>query len=177
MRVGESVYQQLLAQREAQRQYRFEFMPPASNTGPYTISYETGGASIHVVASDFGRHGLMLETVRLIGPEDRSVSAAEDGLMRLVHRIVVDADCPYGPIKCIENDERLTSALLRTELTADGCYFEIIVAGGNVAELRHYTISGPARERRQTPVNLGRRDFERLADGLAGAFCSEEAEN
>lgn len=175
MGVGESVYQQLLAQREAQRQYRFDFMPPASNAGPYTASHDAGEASIHVVAADFGRHGLMLTSLRLIGPENHS--CAEDGLVRLVQRIVVDAGSPYGPIQCVENDERLTSALLRTEPTADGCYFEIIVDGGNVAELKHYTISGPARERKQTPVNLSRRDFEKMADGLVGAFCSEAAVN
>jgi hypothetical protein len=177
MGVGETVYQQLLAQREAQRQYRFDFMPPVGETGPYTASAEMDGISIHVVAVDFGRHGIMFESLRLIGSDDHYARNTETGLMRLVQRIVVDADSPYGPIQCIENDERLTSALLRTEPTAEGCYFEIIVEGGNVAEVKHFTIVGPGRERRQTPVNLGRRDFERMTDALAGAFCADAAVN
>ena len=202
MGVGESIFEQLLAQREAQRQYSFDFMPPVRNAGPYVVSLDTGDATLHVVASDFGRHGLMLESIRLTGPHSQDYRSSWDAsqphsqdyrsswdasqpgdqeagdtpgdLMRLVERIVVDVECPYGPIKCIENDQRLTSALLRTDPTADGCYFEIVVDGGRVADLRHFKIAGAARERRQTPVNLGRRVFVKMIDGLADAFRTAE---
>ena len=207
MGVGESIFEQLLAQREAQRQYSFEFMPPVRNTGPYAASLDSGDTTLHVVASDFGRHGLMFESIRLTGCHAQDYGSARDAsqphaqdydsswdasqphaqdygsardasqpgdLMRVVEKIVVDVECPYGPIKCIENDERLTSALLRTDPTADGCYFEIVVDGGTLAEMRHYKILGPARERRQMPVNLGRRVFVKMIDGLADAFCAAE---
>ena len=179
MGVGESIFEQLLAQREAQRQYSFEFMPPVRNTGPYAASLDSGDTTLHVVASDFGRHGLMFESIRLTGCHAQDYGSARDAsqpgdLMRVVEKIVVDVECPYGPIKCIENDERLTSALLRTDPTADGCYFEIVVDGGTLAEMRHYKILGPARGRRQMPVNLGRRVFVKMIDGLADAFCTAE---
>jgi hypothetical protein len=174
MGVGESIYEQLLAQRESQRQYRFDFMPPVRNAGPYAISLDTGDTIAHVVASDFGRHGLMFESVRLIGPGKGQAGDTAGALMHLVERIVVDVECPYGPIKCIENDERLTGALLRTDPTSDGCYFEIVVDGGSVVDLMHFRVEGSPRERRQTPVNLGRRVFVKLIDGLADAFCAAE---
>ena len=177
MGVGESVFHQLLAQREAQRQYQFDFMPPRQSGGPYSACFDTGETTVHVVASDFGRHGLMLESVRLTGPGLEDENGEARGLMRLVERIVVGVVCPYGPIKCIENDHRLSSALLRTDPTSEGCYFEIVVDGGNVADLRHYKILGASGERRQTPVNLGRRVFIELTEGLAGAFDTGEAVN
>lgn len=170
MGVGESVFLQLLAQREAQRQYQFEFMSPRNHGGTYSASVGAGDTTVHVVASDFNRHGLMLQTLRLTGPGGELAGGDEGVLLRLVERIVVDVECPYGPIKCIENDERLTSALLRSDPTGDGCYFEIVVDGGNVAELRHYQILNPRGGRRQTPVNLGRRVFENMTDRLAAAL-------
>ena len=177
MGVGESLFHQLLAQREAQRQFQFDFMPPRRIGGPYSAWFDTAETTVHVVASDFGRHGLMLESLRLTGPGFENVEGESGNLMRLVEKIVVDVDCPYGPIKCIENDERVTSALLRTDPTAEGCYFEIIVESGSVADLKHYKILGSSGERRQTPVNLGRRDFEQLTEGLAAAFRDGEAVN
>jgi hypothetical protein len=130
----------------------------------------------------------MFESIRVTGSHSRDYDSSWDAsqpgdqraadtpgdLMRVVEKIVVDVECPYGPIKCIENDERLTSALLRTDTTADGCYFEIVVDGGTMAEMKHYKILGPGRERRQMPVNLGRRVFVKMIDGLADAFCTAE---
>ena len=170
MGIGESTFEQLSAQREAQRQYSFEFMPPGRTGGPYAVSLDVGDTILHVVVSDFGRHGLMFDSLRLTGPVRQEAGDTAGDLMRLVEKIVLDVECPYGPIKCIENDERLTGALLRTEPTSNGCYFEIVVDGGSLAELRHYEVDGSARERRQTPVNLGRRVFVKMIDGLADAF-------
>jgi hypothetical protein len=174
MGAGESLFEQLMGQREAQRQYSFDFMPPVRGGGPYSVSLETAGATIYVVAADFGRHGLMLQSIRLIGSPDPEAGNPADAVMRLVEKIVVDVPCPYGPIKCIENDESLTGALLRTDPTSDGRYFEIVVEGDGVVDLTHYEIAGAARERRQTAVNLSRRVFVQMTDGLAEAFrCAE----
>jgi hypothetical protein len=170
MGVGESIFQHLLARRESQRQYQFDFMPPTLDVRPHTLTLDTEAATIYVVADDFGKHGLMLDSLRLTGLGVSQTEDSADRLMRLVESIVVDVECPYGPIKCIENDERLTRAVLRTDPTDDGCFFEIVVGGGNEAELRHYTVSPASRERTHTVVNLGRRVFEKMADGLANAF-------
>jgi hypothetical protein len=175
MGVGESIFHHLLAKREAKRQYRFDFMPPASDAEPHTVTVEVGEATVHVVAEDFGRQGVLLESLCLTGLNGHETEDPSRGLMRLVERIVTEVECPYGPIKCIENDEGLTCAVLRTDPAADGCFFEVIVEGGTVAEMKHYTISEFTRERRRTPVNLGRRVFEKMADGLAGAFREEHA--
>jgi len=172
MGVGESVFHHLLAGREAQRQYRFDFMPPVSNERPYAVTLDVGDATVHVVADEFGTQGLTLNSLRLTGPDDRPAADTADGLMRLVERIV-EVECPYGILKCVENDERLTNAVLRTDLTAEECFFEVVIADGNIADLRHYTVVGAGRERRQTPVNLSRRVFVKLADGLAGAFRAQ----
>jgi hypothetical protein len=176
MGVGESLYHQLLAQREAQRQYQFDFMPTRKVGGPYTAWIDTHVATVHVVASDFGRHGLMLDSLSLTGNASGKDGGQSDHLMRLVEKIVETA-CPYGPIRCIENDERLTGALLRSDPNAEGCYFEIVVEGGKVADLKHYKILESTGERRRTPVNLGRRDFELMTEGLAAAFDTEEEVN
>jgi len=162
----------LIAQREAKRQYQFEFMPPAKTARPYALTLETGETSVHVVADDFGKHGLMLGSLRMTGADDQPFEE-NDGLIRLVERIVTEVDCLYGSIKCIENDERLTRAVLRTDPTNDGSFFEIVVTGGNEVELKHYTVSTVSNERNQTPVNLSRTVFEKMADGLAGAFRAE----
>ncbi|MCK5407688.1 MAG: hypothetical protein KAJ37_09545 [Candidatus Krumholzibacteria bacterium] len=169
MGVGESVFRHLNAQREAERQYRFEFMPPAKDEGPYSFTLETSEATVHVVADDLGDKGLMLDSLRITG-SDGQMDGDASGLMRLVERIVTEVECPYGPIKCIENDERLTSAVLRTDPTAQGLFFEIIVNGGGDAELRHYTVSVKTRERKRTSVNLGKTAFANMADALAGVF-------
>ena len=174
MGIGEIIFERLLAQREAKRQYQFDFMPPVRNSGPYAVTLDTSDTTLHVIAADFGRHGLMFESARLIAGNDALVENKPGGLVRLVERIVADFECPYGPIKCIENDERLTSALLRTEPTSDGCYFEIIVDGGSLADLRHYQIGDFDRGRRQTPVNLGRRVFAIMIDALADVFDATE---
>jgi hypothetical protein len=173
MGVGETIFHHLLAKREAKRQYRFDFMPPASDTRPYSLTVETEEATVNVVADDFGRQGVLLESLCMTGPNGHLAEEPADGLMRLVERVATEVECPYGPIKCIENDEGLTSAVLRTEPTGDGCFFEIVVDGGSTIEIKHFTISSVTRERRRTPVNLGRRVFEKMADGLAGAFRNE----
>ena len=170
MGVGETIFQHLLARRESQRQYQFDFMPPTRDVRPHTLTIDTEEATIHVVADDFGKHGLMLDSLRLSGLAVSQTEESADRLVHLVESIVVDVESPYGPIKCVENDERLTCAVLRTDPTADGSFFEIVVRGGNEAELKHFTISPVTRERKRSLVNLGRRVFEKLADGLVDAF-------
>jgi hypothetical protein len=174
MGVGEAIFHHLLARREAQRQYRFDFMPPVRNEVPYTLTLDVGDAAVHVVAEEFGTQGLTLDSLRLTGPGGLPAVDGADGLMRLVERIV-EVESPYGTIKCIENDERLTKAVLRTDPTEDGCFFEVVVDEGNIVELKHYTVAGASRERRPTPINLSRRVFVKMADGLAGAFRTEYA--
>jgi hypothetical protein len=169
MGVGESVFRCLNAQREAKRQYQFAFMPPAKDEGPYSLTLETSEATVHVVADDFGDECLTLDSLRITGP-DGQMDGDASGLMRLVERIVTEVECPYGPIKCIENDERLTSAVLRTDPTAQGLFFEITVNGGSDAELRHYMVSVKTRDRKRTPINLGKTAFAHMADALAGVF-------
>lgn len=170
MGVGESIFHHLIGRREAQRQYQFDFMPPTRDVRPHTVSLDTEDATVHVVADDFGNCGLMLESLRLTGPAGSSTEDPAISLVRLVENIVIGVECPYGPIKCIENDEKLTYAVLRTDPTSDGCFLEIVVSGGNVAELKHYTVSPVSRERVHTAVNLSRRVFAKMADGLAKAF-------
>jgi len=176
MGIGESVFEQLLARREALRQYCFDFMPPVRDERPYAVSLDAGESTVYVVADDYGHQGLTLESLRLTGQAEE---AAGDpvGLMRLVERISIEVAPPYGPVKCVENDEGLTSAILRTDPTADGCFFEIVVDGASAIELKHYSVDKRTRERRQTSVNMGRRVFEKLADTLAEAFCVPAAVN
>jgi hypothetical protein len=170
MGVGESIFHQLNGQHEAQRQYQFDFMPTARTEGPYALTLETGDTTVHVVADDFGKHGLMLDSLRIVGEGSRP-SGNSDGLVHLVERIVTEVECPYGPIKCIENDERLTCAVLRTDPTGDGCFFEIVVSGGNELDLKHYTVLPRGNERSRTPVNMGRTVFEKMTDGLVEALA------
>jgi hypothetical protein len=171
MGVGESIFTHLLAQREAKRQYQFDFMPPAASESPHALTLDAGDATVHVVAEDFGTQGILLESLRFVS--GRRVSSSADGLVRLVEKIV-QVESPYGPIKCIENDENLTRAVLRTDPTGDGKFLEIVVSGGSEAELKHFTVAPTTRDRKQSPVNMGRTVFERLADGLAEAFCFDE---
>lgn len=176
MGIGESVFEQLLARREALRQYCFDFMPPAPDERPYSVSLDAGESTVYVVVDDYGHQGLTLESLRLTG---QLGDATDDsgGLMRLVERIAIEVAPPYGPVKCVENDEGVTSAILRTDPTANGCFFEIVVDGASVIELKHYSVDERTRERRQTSVNIGRRVFEKLADTLAEAFCAPAAAN
>jgi len=170
MGVGESIFFQLQTQREAQRQYRLGFMPPASEVRPYTLTLENGVATINVVADDFSEHGLMLQSLRVTASCQGAEAGTADGLKKLVDRIVAEVVSPYGAVKCIEQEEQSADAILRTDPTTDGCFFEIEIIGENEAELKHYTVSRRTRERRRTSVNIGRVVFGKLADSLAGAF-------
>ena len=176
MGIGESVFEQLLARREALRQYCFDFMPPLRDERPYSVSLDAGESTVFVVADDYGHQGLTLESLRLTGQVE-DAPGDPGGLMRLVERVAIEVAPPYGPVKCVENDEGLTSAILRTEPTEDGCFFEIVVDGASVIELKHYSVDERTRERRQTSVNMGRRVFEKLADTLAQAFCAQVTAN
>ncbi len=176
MNIGKSVFERLLARREALRQYCFDFMPPVRDERPYSVSLEAGDSTVYVVADDYGHLGLTLESLRLTG-QIEDAAGDSGGLMRLVERIAIEVAPPYGPVKCVENDEGLTMAILRTDLTADGCFFEIVVDGASVVELKHYSVDGRTHERRQTSVNMGRRVFEKLADTLAEAFCAPATAN
>jgi hypothetical protein len=170
MGVGESIFFHLQTQREALRQYRLGFMPPARDVRPYTITIENGEATVCVVADDFSEHGLMLQSLRVTAAGRGGEAGTADGLRELVDRIVSDVVSPYGGVRCIEQEQRSANAILRTDPDSDGCFFEIVVFGENDVELKHYTVSPRTRERRRTSVNIGRSVFGKLADSFAGAF-------
>ena len=170
MEVGESIFQHLQGQRESQRQYRLGFMPPAREVRPYTLTLDNGDTTFSVVADDFSEHGLMLRSLRVTASGEGVNTDTGNGLNGLVDRIVADIATPYGAVKCVEQEKRPANAILRTDPTAEGCFFEISVDGNSELELTHYTVSERTRERRLTPVNMGRSVFVKLADSLACAF-------
>jgi hypothetical protein len=175
MGVGESIFQHLRAQREAQRQYRLGFMPPVREARPYRLTLDNGETTFNIVVDDFSEHGLMLRSLRVTASGDGVETGAADGLKCLVDGIVTEVVTPYGAVKCIEQEKRPANAILRTDPTADGCYFEFRIIENNEVELKHYTVSERTRERRRTPVNVGRAVFEKLADSLACAFRGSPA--
>ncbi len=170
MGIGESIFFHLQSQREAQRQYRLGFMPPARELRPYTLTLENGIATINVVVDDFSEHGLMLHSLRVTAASQDEESGTADGMIRLVDRVVAEVVSPYGAVKCIEQEKRPANAILRTDPATDGCFFEITVTGENEIELKHYVVSRSTRERSQTSINIGRSVFGKLADSLAESF-------
>jgi hypothetical protein len=170
MGAGESIFFHLNAQRETRKQYRLGFMPPASGTGPYTLTVDAGKAALNVVADDFSEHGLMFWSLRVTASGEQVDGRSTDGLEILVERIVSEVESPYGAFSCVEQDRHLGVAVLRTEPGVDRRFFEARVNGGDEVELDHFVVVAGSGERRQEPVNLGRAVFESLTDSLVAAL-------
>lgn len=173
METGQRIFRRLQGIRESQRQYRLGFMPPARNRRPFEVTCEHGETTVDARVEDFGEHGLLLWSLRAASPDRRDGEAGPAAFDETIDRLVGGLECPYGPVECIEKDTGLERAVLRTAPTDDGTFFEIFVDGPHDVELAHYSVDGANDERCATPVNLGRRAFEKLADTFVEACAGE----